>query len=81
MGLVDRLERCIARAADSLAERDVAPEAVTQAAVLVSVAAGAALAAGGAVAEPRLWLLVPSLGLGRFVLSIVGSHLEARRRP
>ena len=72
-----RFERVLRR----LEARNVAPEATTEASVIVSIAAGVVLGAGGAAHEPRLWLLVPSLALGRFGLSVVGAHLEGRRRP
>lgn len=71
-----RLERALRR----LESRGVGPEATREASVIVSITAGVALAAGGAAQEPRLWLVVPALALGRFGLSVLGAHLEARRR-
>ena len=68
------------RIAEALAARGVAPESTTIAALVVSVAAGAALAAGGAAQEPRRWLLVPSLGAVRFALHAIGTSLASRRR-
>lgn len=62
------LQRYFSRVARRLARRGVAPESVTFAALVVSVAAGIALAVGGAAREPRLWLLVPSLGAARLAL-------------
>lgn len=46
----------------------MSPESLALAAVFVSAAAGASLAAGGAAGDLRLWLLVPPLGAFRFVL-------------
>jgi hypothetical protein len=73
MGGLQRRLACIAR---FLAARKVAPESVTLAAALVSLVAGLVLAAGGATREPRLWLLVPSLGVARLALYAIGSTLE-----
>lgn len=70
-----RFERRLARVADFLAARRVARESVRLAALVVSVAAGLALAAGGAAREPRLWLLVPSLGVVRLALFVVEARL------
>ena len=75
-----RLEACIAKVAEALAVRGVAPESTAIAGLVVSIAAGVALAAGGAAREPRLWLLVPSLATTRFVLCAIGSSLAQRRR-
>jgi len=71
----------VARLADALAARGVEPEATSIAALVVSVAAGVALAAGGAAREPRLWLLVPSLGVVRFVLCAIGARLDSSACP
>ena len=46
----------------------VTRDSVTLAAAVVSMAAGLFLVAGGVVREPRLWLLVPLLGLARLAL-------------
>ncbi|HEX2196764.1 MAG TPA: hypothetical protein VHJ76_07540 [Actinomycetota bacterium] len=62
------MKRICSRMAHALEARGVAPESATIAELVVSVAAGVALAAGGAMQEPRLWLLVPSLGAVRFAL-------------
>lgn len=70
-----RLDSALELLAVFLARRRVAPESVTLAALLTSVAAGLALAAGGAAREPRLWLLVPSLGLARFALYALEARL------
>ena len=69
------LQRGLDLAAGFLAARRVAPESVTLAALVTSVTAGVALAAGGVLNEPRLWLLVPSLGLARLVLYAVETRL------
>ncbi|HEX2056998.1 MAG TPA: hypothetical protein VHI71_01390 [Actinomycetota bacterium] len=76
----ERFGRLCASIAEALAARGFAPESTTIAALVVSVAAGIVLAAGGAAREPRLWLLVPSLGLVRFALHVIGSSLASRRR-
>lgn len=68
----------LARVAEWLAARGIAPESVTLAALVVSVTAGVVLAGGGAAREPRLWLLVPSLGLVRLALFVIGTTLESR---
>ena len=79
------VQRGLDRLARVLAARRVAPESVTLAALLVSVAAGIALAAGGAVREPRLWFLVPSLGVARLALYALETRLvdcrASFRRP
>lgn len=82
---MERVWKPLARAADYLRARGVAPESITLAALLVSVTAGVALAAGGALREPRLWLLVPSLGLARLALHVLEARLvdfrASTRRP
>jgi hypothetical protein len=70
-----RFERTLELLAAFLARRHVAAESVSLAALVTSVAAGLALAAGGAAREPRLWLLVPSLGLSRFALNALEARL------
>jgi hypothetical protein len=72
------MDRAGRRLADLLAARGVAPESLTLAGLVVSVAAGLALAAGGATREPRLWLLVPALGVVRLALHALGTLLEER---
>lgn len=61
---------------EALASRGVERESLTLAAAIVSVIAGLILAAGGAVREPRLWLLVPLLGVSRLVLDALADDLE-----
>ncbi|HEX2294093.1 MAG TPA: hypothetical protein VHN37_02165 [Actinomycetota bacterium] len=75
---MSRMRVLLERASAALADRDVAPESLTVAAVAVSVVAGCALAVGGAAREPRLWLLVPLLGVARLALYAVGVSLRAR---
>lgn len=75
---MDAIRRRLTSMADALAARGVAPESITLAALLVSIAAGVALGAGGAAREPRVWLLVPLLGLARLALFTVATTLEAR---
>ena len=76
---MESLRDAVRRMARLLAARGVAPESVTLAAVVVSIAAGAALAAGGAAGEPRLWFLVPSLGLARLTLFALEARLVDSR--
>ena len=66
------------RIEDVLVERRVSPDALTIAAVGVSVAAGAALAAGGALSRPALWLFVPPLGLVRLALNALDGAVARR---
>lgn len=60
----------------ALVSRGVSRESLAVAAGIVSVAAGFAVAAGGAAREPRLWLLVPLLGLARLFLDALTEDLE-----
>lgn len=70
--------RRLRRVEDALVERGVSPDSLTVASVGVSVAAGAALAAGGAMEEPLLWLLVPPLGLVRLALNALDGAVARR---
>ena len=72
---MESIRDIVRRVARGLAARGVAPESVTLAAVVVSIVAGAALAAGGAAGEPRLWFLVPSLGVVRLTLFALEARL------
>ena len=63
---------------DALVERRVSPDTLTIAAIGVSVATGAVLAAGGALSEPLLWLLVPPLGLVRLALNALDGAVARR---
>ena len=76
---MDRIASRLARIADYLAARRVAPESVALGALLVSITAGIVLAVGGALREPRLWLLVPSLALVRLALFAVEARLVDSR--
>lgn len=62
------VRRGLQRIGRGLASRGVSRESLTFAAALVSLAAGTFLVAGGVAREPRLWLLVPLLGLSRLAL-------------
>jgi hypothetical protein len=73
--MVRCLERWLNETAAALARRGVVPESVTLAASVVSATAGLVLAGGGAVGDPRWWLLVPALGLARLVLFFVEARL------
>ncbi|MDQ3913880.1 MAG: CDP-alcohol phosphatidyltransferase family protein [Actinomycetota bacterium] len=70
--------RRLRRIEDALVERRVSPDSLTIAGVCVSVAAGAALAAGGVYSEPLLWLLVPLLGLVRLALNALDGAVARR---
>lgn len=70
--------RRLHRIEDALVERRVSPDSLTIAAVGVSAAAGALLAAGGALSEPLLWLLVPPLGLVRLALNALDGAVARR---
>lgn len=63
---------------DLLVRRGVTPDALTVAAVVVSILGGALLAVGGAAQEPLLWLLVPPLGIVRLVLNALDGSLARR---
>lgn len=70
--------RRLRRIEDALVERRVSPDSLTIAAVAVSVAAGAAIAAGGVMSRPFLWLLVPPLGLVRLALNALDGAVARR---
>ncbi len=70
--------RRLRRFEDALVERRVSPDTLSLAAVGVSVAAGIALAAGGVLSEPLLWLLVPPLGLVRLALNALDGAVARR---
>jgi CDP-diacylglycerol--glycerol-3-phosphate 3-phosphatidyltransferase len=70
--------RRLRRVEDALVRRRVSPDSLSVAAVGVSVAAGVALAAGGAFSEPLLWLLVPPLGLVRLALNALDGAVARR---
>jgi hypothetical protein len=60
-----------------LVSRGVSRASLRLAAAIVSATAGVVLAAGGVVREPRVWVLVPLLGLSRLVLDALSDDLEA----
>ena len=70
-----RVDSALGRLAAFLTRRRVAAESVSFAAFDTSATAGLVLAAGGAAREPRLWLLVPSLGLARLALNALEARL------
>ncbi|MDQ4124463.1 MAG: CDP-alcohol phosphatidyltransferase family protein [Actinomycetota bacterium] len=70
--------RRLRRVEDVLVRRRVAPDTLTVAAVVVSIAAGAAIAAGGVLAEPLWWLLVPPLGVIRLALNAMDGAVARR---
>lgn len=70
--------RRLRRIEDVLVERRVSPDTLTIAAVVVSIAAGAAVAAGGALEEPLWWLLVLPLGLVRLALNALDGAVARR---
>jgi CDP-diacylglycerol--glycerol-3-phosphate 3-phosphatidyltransferase len=70
--------RRLRRVEDLLVERRVSPDTLSVVAVVVSVAAGAALAAGGVLSEPLLWLLVPPLGIVRLALNALDGAVARR---
>lgn len=72
--------RRLRRVEDLLVTRRVSPDTLTAAAVVVSVAAGSAIAAGGLFHRPTLWLLVPPLVLLRLALNALDGSVARRTR-
>ena len=72
--------RRLRRVEDLLVARRVSPDALTVAAVAVSVAAGGAIAAGGLLHTPTIWLLVPPLVLVRLALNALDGSIARRTR-
>jgi phosphatidylglycerophosphate synthase len=72
--------RRLRRAEDALVSRRVSPNSLTGAAVLVSLAAGGAIAAGGLLGEPLMWLAVPPLVLARLALNALDGSVARRTR-
>lgn len=72
--------RRLRRMEDALVVRRVSPDALTFAAVAVSLAAGAAIAAGGVLGRPLLWLAVPPLVLVRLALNALDGSVARRTR-
>jgi CDP-diacylglycerol--glycerol-3-phosphate 3-phosphatidyltransferase len=72
--------RRLRRVEDVLVARRVSPDALTLAAVAVSVAAGIAIAIGGWLDSPALWLAVPPLVLVRLALNALDGSIARRTR-
>jgi len=70
--------RRLRRVEDLLVARRVSPDALTLAAVAVSVAAGIAIAIGGWLDSPALWLAVPPLVLVRLALNALDGSVARR---
>jgi CDP-diacylglycerol--glycerol-3-phosphate 3-phosphatidyltransferase len=66
------------RVEDMLVARAVSPDALTFGAVVVSVVAGATIAAGGILHQPLLWLAVPPLGVIRLALNALDGSVARR---
>ena len=66
------------RVEDIFVARGVSPDRISLAAVVASVLCGLALALGGALGEPRLWLLVPPLALARLALNALDGSVARR---
>ncbi len=63
-----------------LVARRVHPDTLTIAAVVVSVLAGCAIAAGGLLHAPALWLVVPPLAIVRLALNALDGSVARRTR-
>jgi CDP-diacylglycerol--glycerol-3-phosphate 3-phosphatidyltransferase len=72
--------RRLGRVEDALVAYRVSPDTLTGVAVLVSVAAGVAIAAGGLLGEPLIWLAVPPLVLARLALNALDGSVARRTR-
>jgi len=70
--------RRLRRLEDVLVARRVSPDSLTVVAVVVSVLAGAAIAAGGLLDMPSLWLVVPPLVLARLALNALDGSVARR---
>jgi phosphatidylglycerophosphate synthase len=70
--------RRLRRVEDALVRRRVSPNALTLGAVLVSIAAGAVIAAGGLAHMPSIWLLVPPLVFVRLALNALDGSVARR---
>lgn len=66
------------RIEDALVARRVRPDAITAAALGVSILAGAAIALGGLLEQPLLWLAVPPLVLVRLALNALDGAVARR---
>lgn len=72
--------RRLRRVEDALVARRVSPDSLSLAAVGVSVLAGAAIAGGGLLHRPYLWLAVPPLVLARLALNALDGRVARRTR-
>lgn len=72
--------RRLRRVEDLLVARRVSPNALTLAAVIVSVATGGVIAAGGLLHRPMVWLVVPPLVLVRLALNALDGSIARRTR-
>jgi CDP-diacylglycerol--glycerol-3-phosphate 3-phosphatidyltransferase len=72
--------RRLRRVEDALVARRVSPDALTFAAVGVSVLTGVTIAAGGLLERPSLWLAVPPLVLVRLSLNALDGSIARRTR-
>lgn len=70
--------RKLRRVEDVLVARRVSPNTLTVAAVVVSVVAGAAVAAGGLTHDPAWWFLVPPLLVARIALNAMDGAVARR---
>jgi len=70
--------RRLRRVEDALVTRRVSPDALTALAVVASIAAGAAIAAGGMLGSPLWWLAVPPLVLVRLALNALDGQVARR---
>lgn len=70
--------RRLRRVEDALVARGVSADALTLAAVVVSLAAGGAIAAGGLADRPAIWLAVPPLVLVRLALNALDGSVARR---
>lgn len=70
--------RRLRRLEDLLVERGTSPHRLTATAVVASALAGAAIAAGGILDEPLLWLAVPPLVLVRLAANALDGSVARR---
>jgi len=70
--------RRLRRVEDVLVRARVSPDALTFAAIVVCLATGAAIAAGGLTHHPAMWLLVPPLVLIRLACNALDGSIARR---
>jgi CDP-diacylglycerol--glycerol-3-phosphate 3-phosphatidyltransferase len=63
---------------DILVTRNVSADALTIAAVVISLVSGVLLGLGGLLEQPALWLFVPLLGLARLALNALDGSIARR---